>query len=67
MGAGPSAIREEPMKLQAAAFMPIKAEVKEIIPAEMKAAAKSQEEKLAAAAAAANAKRLEQLQKKLGM
>ena len=63
MGAGPSAIRGEPMKLQAAAFMPIKAEVKEIIPAEMKAAAKAQEEKQAAA----NTKRLEQLQKKLGM
>ena len=63
MGAGPSAIREEPMKLQAAAFMPIKAEVKEIIPAEMKAAAKAQEEKRAAE----NVKRLEQLQKKLGM
>ena len=63
MGAGPSAIREEPMKLQAAAFMPIKAEVKEIIPAEMKAAAKAHEEKMAAD----NAKRLEQLQKKLGM
>jgi hypothetical protein len=51
------------MKLQAAAFMPIKAEVKEIIPAEMKAAEKAQEEKQAAA----NTKRLEQLQKKLGM
>jgi len=63
MGAGPSAIREEAVKLQAAAFMPIKAEVKEIIPAGMKAAAKEQEEKQAAA----NAKRLEQLQKKLGM
>ena len=63
MGAGSSAIREEAMKLQAAAFMPIKAEVKEIIPAGMKAAAKEQEEKQAAAAA----KRLEQLQKKLGM
>jgi hypothetical protein len=63
MGAGPSAIREEPMKLQAAAFMPIKAEVKEIIPAEMKAAAKAQEEKRAAE----NVKRLEELQKKLGM
>ena len=63
MGAGPSAIREEPMTLKAAAFMPIKAEVKEIIPAEMKAAAKAQEEKQAAA----NTKRLEQLQKKLGM
>lgn len=66
MGAGPSAIREEPMKLQAAAFMPIKAEVKEIIPAEMKAAAKAHEEKMAAVAVA-NTKRLEQLQKKLGM
>ncbi len=63
MGAGVSAIKEEPMTLKAAVFMPIKAEVKEIIPAEMKAAAKAQEEKQAAA----NTKRLEQLQKKLGM
>jgi hypothetical protein len=63
MGAGPSAIREEPPTLKAAAFMPIKAEVKDIIPAGMKAAAKAQEEKMAAD----NAKRLEQLQKKLGM
>jgi hypothetical protein len=51
------------MTLKAAAFMPIKAEVKEIIPAGMRAAAKAQEEKQAAEAA----KRLEQLQKKLGM
>ena len=63
MGAGISAIREDPTKLRAAGFMPIKGEVKDIIPAEMKAAAKAQEEKRAAE----HAKRLEELQKKLGM
>jgi hypothetical protein len=63
MGAGISAVKEDPTKLQAAAFMPIKAEVKDIIPAGMRAAVKAQEEKQAAE----RAKQLEQLQKKLGM